>query len=151
MDRDNQDSQQAPQDAAPAAIQERIHAIQRLYREWTLLVPQLEAAQAQWQRGAEIMAELERFYFGGEFSQYHGALEKGLKLELHTQGEYSVMSEDALWNASAELQTLAWQRLRSSAVAVPDREGEDLRPDGAVPVRCNTGYSAIKTTRRRRR
>lgn len=126
MDQDNQNRQQAPQNAAPAAIQERIHAIQRLYREWTLLVPQLEAAQAQWQRGAEIMAELERFYFGGEFSQYQGALEKGLELELHTQGEYSVMSEDALWNASAELQALAWQRLRS-AVAVLDREGEGQR------------------------
>ena len=46
-----------------------------------------------------------------------------LNVNLHTQGEYSVMSEDALWNAFADQQTLAWQRLRS-AIAVLDKDGE---------------------------
>ena len=42
-------------------------------------------------------------------------------MDLRTQGEYSVMSEDAIWNALAEQDSLAWQRLRS-AMAVLDRE-----------------------------
>ena len=72
---------------------------------------------------AEIMQKLAQFYFDGEYRQYHEALESGLNVNLHTQGEYSVMSEDALWNAFADQQTLAWQRLRS-AIAVLDRDGE---------------------------
>ena len=107
----------------PAEAQARIEEIQQLYREWTLLLPQLQATQRDWQRGAEIMQKLAQFYFDGEYRQYHEALESGLNVNLHTQGEYSVMSEDALWNAFADQQTLAWQRLRS-AIAVLDRDGE---------------------------
>ena len=107
----------------PAEVQARIDEIQQIYREWTQLLPGLQAAQNDWQRGAEIMRKLAHFYFEGEYSQYRDAIENGLAVNLHTQGEYSVMSEDALWNAFHEQQQLAWQRLRS-AVAVLDR-GED--------------------------
>lgn len=107
-----------------ASAQARINDIQRLYREWTQLVPKLEAAKADWQRGAEIMRKLAHFYFEGEYSKYHQAIEEGLPVDLRTEGEYSVMSEDALWNAFHEQDALAWQRLRS-AVAVLDRYGED--------------------------
>ena len=110
----------------PAEAQARIEEIQQLYREWTLLLPQLQATQRDWQRGAEIMQKLAQFYFDGEYRQYHEALESGLNVNLHTQGEYSVMSEDALWNAFADQQTLAWQRLRS-AIAVLDRDGEQIQ------------------------
>lgn len=108
----------------PAAVQARIDEIQRLYREWTELLPKLEAAQQDWLRGVALMRELSHFYFGGEFMQYTHALENGLVLDLSTQGEYSVMSEDALWNAGAEQQALAWQWLRA-AVAVLDKGGEE--------------------------
>lgn len=104
-----------------AEAQARIDHIQKLYREWTQLLPKLEAAHQDWLRGDAIMRELEHFYFGGEYSRYHQALEEGLDVNLHTEGEYSIMSEDALWNASIEQRSLAWQRLRS-AVAVLDRE-----------------------------
>lgn len=105
-------------------IQARIDEIQLLYREWTQLLPKLQANHHDWRRSAEILHKLAHFYFDGEYRQYHEALENGLKINLDTQGEYSVMSEDALWNAFSEQQTLAWQRLRS-AVAVLDRDGEE--------------------------
>lgn len=112
---------QVPPDLESA--QARIDAIQKRYREWTQLVPKLEAAQQDWQRGVEIMRELTQFYFEGEYLQYTQAMEEGLDINLHTEGEYSVMSEDALWNAFHEQHTLAWQRLRS-AIAVLDSDAQ---------------------------
>ncbi len=107
----------------PTTAQARLDEIQRLYREWTELLPKLEAAQQDWQRGADIMQALAHFYFDGEFNAYCDALENGLDLNLHTDGEHSVLSEDTLWNALHEQQQLAWQRLRS-AVAVLDPEAK---------------------------
>ncbi|PJK10677.1 hypothetical protein CO614_07695 [Lysobacteraceae bacterium NML120232] len=111
----------APLDLATA--QARLDEIQKLYREWTLLAPRLEAAQQDWQRGADIIQELARFYFEGEYLRYHEAIENGLPVNLHTEGEYSVMSEDGLWHAFHEQHTLAWQRLRS-AIAVLDTDAK---------------------------
>ena len=107
----------------PETAQARINEAQQLYREWTQLLPRLQATQQEWQRGTAIMHALSQFYFDGEFGDYHDALENGLELDLHTDGEYSVLSEDALWNAFHEQQQLAWQHLRS-AVAVLDKERE---------------------------
>lgn len=112
---------QVPPDLKSA--QARIDAIQKRYREWTQLVPRLEAAQQDWQRGMDIMRELAQFYFEGEYMRYHEAIENGLAVNLHTEGEYSVMSEDALWNAFHEQHSLAWQRLRS-AIAVLDSDAQ---------------------------
>lgn len=107
----------------PQTAQMRINEIQKLYREWTQLVPKLEAARQDWQHGMEIMEKLAQFYFNGEYRRYYDALENGLEVDLRTEGEYSVMGEDTLWNAFHEQQRLAWQRLRS-AIAVLDKEGE---------------------------
>ncbi len=107
-----------------AAAQARINEIQQLYREWTELLPKLEAARQDWRRGEAIMRQLEKFYFEGEFTRYHQAIENGLSIDLHTAGEYSVTGEDTLWNAGTEQQALAWQWLRA-AVAVLDRGGEE--------------------------
>ncbi|MDO5073976.1 MAG: DUF4298 domain-containing protein, partial [Neisseria animaloris] len=85
-----------------AEAQARINHIQKLYREWTALFPKLEAAHQDWLRGEAIMRELAQFYFEGEYMRYVQALEDGLDVNLHTQGEYSIMSEDALWNAFTE-------------------------------------------------
>ena len=106
--------------------QSRINHIQTLDREWTQLVPRLAAAQDDWQRGIEIMRELADFYFDGDYARLQQAMGNGLSLDLHTAGEDSVMSEDAIWNALQEQQTLAWQRLRST-LAVSDLDGENGR------------------------
>ena len=106
-----------------AEAQMRIDEIQQLYREWMQWLPKLQAAQSDWQHAAAIMQKLAQFYFGGEYNRYYNALANGLDVDLRTQGEYSVISEDALWNAFGEQQTLAWQWLRS-AVAVLDPEAQ---------------------------
>lgn len=110
-----------------ASAQARIDAIQKLYREWTQLLPKLQAAQQDWQRGIEIMRELSHFYFEGEYMPYYEAIENGLAVNLHTEGEYSVMSQDALWDAFHEQHALAWQRLRS-AIDVLDSQAQQDSP-----------------------
>ena len=102
-------------------VQAHIHKMQTLYAEWQQLLPKFAAAQEDWQRGIIIMQQLAEFYFSETFRLYTEALEQGLTVDLNTQGEYSVMSEDTLWNALAEQDSLAWQRLRS-AIMVLDRE-----------------------------
>lgn len=106
-----------------AEAQTRIDEIQQLYREWMQWLPKLEAAQSDWQHAAAIMQKLAQFYFGGEYNRYYNALANGLDVDLRTQGEYSVMSEDALWNAFGEQHALAWQWLRA-AVAALDPEAQ---------------------------
>ncbi len=106
-----------------AEVQTRIDEIQQLYREWMQWQPKLQAAQSDWQHAAALMQKLSQFYFGGEYNRYYNALANGLDVDLRTQGEYSVMSEDALWNAFGEQQTLAWQWLRA-AVAALDPEAQ---------------------------
>lgn len=92
--------------------QERINEIQTLYREWTELLPRLTAARQDWQRGEMIMRELAAFYFDGEYRECLEAEEHGWQPDLTTKGEYSILSEDALWNAYSDQQTLAWQWMR---------------------------------------
>ncbi|MDO4696077.1 MAG: DUF4298 domain-containing protein [Neisseria sp.] len=109
------------------SAQRRVDEIQAVYREWLALQPKLERAEQDWRRSIELMAEMEAFYFGeaessSDYSLLHEAEEQGLALDWTTEGEYSVLSEDALWNAFHEQQTLAWRRLRS-ALAVLDKEG----------------------------
>ncbi|MCP2040733.1 hypothetical protein L1281_001322 [Neisseria sp. HSC-16F19] len=102
-------------------INTEIRQTQALYREWCALQPRLQAAQADWQRAAEIMAALDGFYFHGGFSRAREAVEQGHAQAAPAENEYSVLGEDTLWNAHIDFQQLAWQRLRS-AVAVLDPE-----------------------------
>lgn len=109
-----------------ASLQARIDEIQALYREWTAMQPRLEAAQQDWRRSITLMARLSAFCFEGEYRTCRQAIEAGVPVNLHTKGEYSIMSEDALWDAIGDHQAMAWQRLRS-AIDVLDREGHDDR------------------------
>lgn len=102
-------------------MQLEIDRIQSLYREWLALQPKLQAAQQDWQRSSEIMQMLEAFYFNGSYQDFHQRIENGEHVDLTTLGEYSVMSEDALWNAFHEQSTLAWERVRTG-MAVLDPE-----------------------------
>lgn len=93
-------------------MQNKINEIQSLYREWLQLHDKLATAQQDWQRCNTIMAQLNEFYFNGAYREFNEAIENGAKVDLTTQGEYSVMSEDALWNAFHEHQHMAWQFMR---------------------------------------
>ena len=73
-------------------MQSRLDHIQSCYRRWLELQPKLEAAQEEWRQAA--------------------AVETGLELDERTEGEYRVLSEDALYNAFGEQYELAWQWMR---------------------------------------
>ena len=86
-------------------MQSRLDHIQSCYRRW------LEAAQEEWRQAAGLMAELDAFY-AKEYMAFNQAVENGLELDERTEGEYRVLSEDALYNAFGEQYELAWQWMR---------------------------------------
>lgn len=101
----------------PEQAQQRIDEIQALYRRWLQLLPQLEAAQQQWRQAAQIMTELDKFY-ATEYMAYANAVADGLPVSLRTEGEYSVLSEDTLFDAFDDHYRLAWQWLREATAAL---------------------------------
>ncbi|OOH88043.1 hypothetical protein BMT54_09180 [Pasteurellaceae bacterium 15-036681] len=102
-------------------MQQRINQIQQTYREFLELQQKLVESQQQWQRSVELMKELEQFYYGDDYMEIRQQMDDGEEYDLTTQGEYSVMSEDALWNSFHEYQQLLWKQLRF-AVSQLDRE-----------------------------
>lgn len=105
-------------------MQDKINQIQNLYREWLLLNEKMASAQQNWQRSNEIMQQLNDFYFNGEYRAFHEEIERGVKVDLSTQGEFSVMSEDTLWNAFHEHQQVAWQFMRLAMNALDPQSSE---------------------------
>ena len=92
-------------------MQSRLDYIQSCYRRWLELQPKLEAAQEEWRQAAGLMAEPDAFY-AKEYMAFNQAVEDGLELDERTEGEYRVLSEDALYNAFGEQYELAWQWMR---------------------------------------
>ncbi|MDO5059802.1 MAG: DUF4298 domain-containing protein [Neisseria sp.] len=106
--------------------QQRVDEIQAVYREWLDLQPRLAEAERDWQKSADLMKRLEDFYFGkdggnGDFMRIYEDFNEGADLDWTTEGEYSVLSQDTVWNAVHEQHNQAWRRLRS-ALAVLDKE-----------------------------
>lgn len=101
--------------------QQRIDDIQAIYREWLALQPTLEQAEKDWKKSVKLMAKLEDFYLNGEYRELYEKLENGETLDLTTKGEYSVLSEDTIWNAIHEQQQHLW-RLLKFAVKQLDKE-----------------------------
>ena len=112
----------------PEAAQARIDRIQALYREWERLLPELEAAQEQWRHAMRLMREMSDFY-DREYMPLHQAIENGLPVSLATEGEYSIMSEDALWNAFQQQYDLSWAWLRAATRELDPQNR--FRPDAA--------------------
>lgn len=101
--------------------QRRIDEIQSLYREWLRLRPKLEAAQDEWRKAAEIVRKLDGFY-SGEYNRYYTEIENGLPVSLETEGEYSVMSQDALYDAFGDHYRLSWEWMRLAVASLdPDK------------------------------
>ncbi|WP_314933546.1 DUF4298 domain-containing protein [Neisseria elongata] len=92
-------------------MQSRLDHIQSCYRRWLELQPKLEAAQEEWRQAMGLMAELDAFY-AKEYMAFNQAVSDGLELDERTEGEYRVLSEDALYNAFGEQYELAWQWMR---------------------------------------
>lgn len=101
--------------------QRRIDEIQSLYREWLRLLPELEAAQDEWRKAAEIIRKLDGFY-SGEYNRYYTEIENGLPVSLETEGEYSIMSQDALYDAFGDHYRLSWEWMRLAVASLdPDK------------------------------
>ena len=101
--------------------QRRIDEIQSLYREWLRLLPKLEAAQDEWRKAAEIVRKLDGFY-SGEYNRYYTEIENGLPVSLETEGEYSIMSQDALYDAFGDYYRLSWEWMRRAVASLdPDK------------------------------
>lgn len=99
----------------------RIDEIQSLYREWLRLLPELEAAQDEWRKAAEIVRKLDGFY-SGEYNRYYTEIENGLPVSLETEGEYSIMSQDALYDAFGDHYRLSWEWMRLAVASLdPDK------------------------------
>ena len=101
--------------------QRRIDEIQSLCREWLRLLPKLEAAQDEWRKAAEIVRKLDGFY-SGEYNRYYTEIENGLPVSLETEGEYSIMSQDALYDAFGDHYRLSWEWMRLAVASLdPDK------------------------------
>ncbi|MFA9486014.1 DUF4298 domain-containing protein [Moraxella haemolytica] len=92
--------------------QNRINEIQAIYKEWLTVFERLQTAKQDLAKSAELMSQLEDFYFDGQWREIYEAIENGENFDLTTDGEYSVMSEDTLWNAFNDQQDLLWDNLR---------------------------------------
>ncbi|MFC2406726.1 MAG: DUF4298 domain-containing protein [Cardiobacterium sp.] len=104
------------------AAQARLDEVQALYREWLALAPRLEAAQEEWRRAAALMAQLDAFY-DREYLPLRDAVEAGLPLDERTQGEYRVLSEDALFDAFSDAHRFAWGWMRLAMASLdPGRD-----------------------------
>ena len=97
--------------------QARLNEVQALYREWLALLPQLEAAQTEWQRAAALIAQLDDFY-AHEYLPLCNAVAGGMALDERTEGEYRVLSEDAIFDALGDANRLAWGWMRLAMAAL---------------------------------
>lgn len=88
-----------------------LNEAQQAYREWLALQPKLEEAHDTMEESARLMAHLRAFY-ERDYRRLCEAQEKGAPLDLTTEGEYSVLSEDGVWNAMHEHDVLFWRLMR---------------------------------------
>lgn len=89
---------------------DEIQQMQDRYNQWVVLFPELEKSVEQWKKAAELLAPLQQFYFSEQWQRLNESFDD----ELDTQGNYSVLSEDALWNAFHEQHQLALEWLKLS-------------------------------------
>ena len=128
--------------------QARLNEVQALYREWLALLPQLEAAQTEWQRAAALIAQLDDFY-AHEYLPLCDAVAGGLALDERTEGEYRVLSEDAIFDALGDANRLAWGWMRLAMAALdPARDASAPHVGMACPCDNDIAVHAKFCTRR---
>lgn len=75
-----------------------IQKLQDLYNQWVKLAPELEKSLEVWKQANELLKPLSDFYGTKTWRELH----YNFDAPLDTQGNYSILSEDALWNAFSE-------------------------------------------------
>lgn len=77
---------------------EDIQQLQDRYNQWMTLSPELEKSLELWKQAEALLKPLSDFYGSPTWRELYDSFDE----ELDTQGNYSILSEDALWNAFAE-------------------------------------------------
>lgn len=75
-----------------------IQALQDRYNQWVKLLPQLEQHLALWKQANELLTPLAEFYGSPAWRELYDSFHEPLE----TEGNYSILSEDALWNALSD-------------------------------------------------
>ncbi|MFD0965918.1 DUF4298 domain-containing protein [Seminibacterium arietis] len=89
---------------------EKIQQAQDLYNQWVELLPELEKSFEQWKKATDIIEQLGKFYFSDKWRDLHDNADQ---YKIDTKGNYSVLSEDAVWNAVHEKRELDLQWLKA--------------------------------------
>lgn len=87
---------------------QKVQQFQDLYNQWCELAPLLEKSLDQWKQAEALLKPLSDFYGSEQWQELYD----NFKEPLDTQGNYSILSEDALWNAFHEQRQLALEWLK---------------------------------------
>ena len=88
--------------------------LQQQYEQWHDLHRQMREAQQKWQAAEKLWQELQAYYQSEQWLEdYENAPELSCR-----EGEYSILSQDTLWNALEERrqQAIDWMKLSLSAI-----------------------------------
>lgn len=85
-------------------MQQKIQHIQDIYGELLKKLPHLEQSLQQWKQVQTLRQELEAFYFNPQWIELHDNADQ---FNIDTKGNYSVLSEDAIWNLLVEQREIA--------------------------------------------
>ncbi|SUT85407.1 Uncharacterised protein [Actinobacillus ureae] len=80
-------------------MQQKIQQAQDNYGRLLELQQKLQESLKYWQEAANLTQELREFYHNPTWSKLHDNAEQYI---IDTKNNYSVLSEDAVWNALAE-------------------------------------------------
>lgn len=75
-----------------------IQVLQDHYNQWMKLAPELAESLAKWQQAETLLKPLSEFYGSEKWRELYDSFTE----QLDTQGNYSILSEDALWNAFSD-------------------------------------------------
>lgn len=91
-----------------------IQQMQDRYNQLVALLPELEQGLEQWKKATELLAPLRNFYHSPEWQALHDTFDE----PLDTKGNYSILSEDALWDLLGEHHRLAIEWLKLSTATI---------------------------------
>ncbi|OOS06015.1 protein of unknown function [Moraxella cuniculi DSM 21768] len=91
--------------------QATLDAAQALYREWLAAKSALQNTREQLEHALAVMEKLQQTYYSPAFNELYDADERG-ELNTTTQGEYSVMSQDTIYNEFIEKDQELWRLLK---------------------------------------
>ncbi|AFU18765.1 DUF4298 domain-containing protein [Actinobacillus suis] len=85
-------------------MQQNIQQMQDNYGKLVKLLPELEKSLSRWEEAYQIMQQLNQFYHSSLWLELYDNADN---IRLETHGNYSVLSQDAIWNAVTEQYELA--------------------------------------------